>query len=122
MRFGTWNVRNLCRSESLTSVTTELARYKLYLVGVQEISGEKASTVREGNYIFFLWTKKRKSSNCNRILVHHRVLSAFKRVAFVRDRVSYIGMRGRWCNIIVLNVHTPRGEKSDDSKDSFYKE
>jgi exonuclease III len=31
-------------------------------------------------------------------------------------------LRGRWCNIIVLNVHVPTEEKSDDSKDSFYEE
>jgi len=28
-------------------------------------------------------------------------------------------MRGRWCNIIVLNVHAPSEEKIYDSKDSF---
>jgi endonuclease/exonuclease/phosphatase family metal-dependent hydrolase len=31
-------------------------------------------------------------------------------------------LRGRWCNIIVLNVHAPTEEKSDDSKDSLYEE
>ena len=36
MRFGTWNVRNLYRSGSLT-IARELARYKLVLVGVQEV-------------------------------------------------------------------------------------
>ena len=36
--------------------------------------------------------------------------------------MPYIVLRGRWCNIIVLNVHAPSGEKSDDSKDSFYEE
>jgi len=45
-----------------------------------------------------------------------------KRVEFVRDRLSYIGLRGRWQNIIVVNVHAPSEEKSDESKDSFYKE
>ena len=54
--------------------------------------------------------------------VHHRILSAVKRVEFVSDRMSYIVLRGRWCNIIVLNVHTPSEKKSDDSKDSFYEE
>ena len=49
-------------------------------------------------------------------------MSAVKRVEFVSDRMSYIVLRGRWCNIIVLNVHAPREEKSDDSKDSFYEE
>jgi len=36
--------------------------------------------------------------------------------------VSHIVLRGRLCNIIVLNVHSPSEEKSDDSKDSFYEE
>ena len=56
------------------------------------------------------------------MFVHHRIVSAVKRVEFVNDRVSYIVLRGRCCNIIVLNVHTPSEEKSDDSKDSFYEE
>ena len=38
---------------------------------------------------------------------------------FVSDRLSYMVLRGRWCNIIVLNVHAPSEEKSDDSKGSF---
>ena len=49
-------------------------------------------------------------------------MSAVQTVEFVSDRVSYIVLRGRWCNIIVLNVHAPCEEKSDDSKDSFYEE
>ena len=53
------------------------------------------------------------------MLVHHRILSSAKTVEFVSDRVSYIVLRDRRCNIIVLNVHAPREEKSDDSKDSF---
>ena len=52
--------------------------------------------------------------------VHHRIASSVMRVEFVSDRVSYIVLRGRWCNIIVLNVHAPSEEKSDDSKDGSY--
>ena len=51
--------------------------------------------------------------------VYHRIVSAVKRVDFVRDCVSYIVLKGRWCNIIVLNVHAPNEDKSDDLKDSF---
>jgi hypothetical protein len=41
-------------------------------------------------------------------------------VEFVSDRMLCIILRGHWCNIIVLNVHTPSEDKSDDIKDSFY--
>ena len=33
--------------------------------------------------------------------------------------MSFIVLRGRWCNIVVMNVHAPSEEKSDGSKDSF---
>jgi hypothetical protein len=50
--------------------------------------------------------------------VHKRIISAVKRVEFVSDRMSYIIK----CHIIVLNVHAPTEDKSDDVKDSFYEE
>jgi exonuclease III len=53
MRFGTWNVRSLYRSGSLMTVAKELARYKLDLVGVQEVRWDKGGTVRAGDYTFF---------------------------------------------------------------------
>jgi hypothetical protein len=50
--------------------------------------------------------------------VHKRIISAVKRVEFVSDRMSYIILRFRWCHIIVLNVHAPTEDKTDDVKDS----
>jgi exonuclease III len=36
-------------------------------------------------------------------------------------KMSCIILRGRWCHIVVLNVHAPSGDKTVDMKDSFYK-
>jgi len=69
-----------------------------------------------------MWKRKRKSSIGSRFFVHHKIVSAVKRVEFVSDRMSYIVLRGRLINIITLNVHKPNEEKNDDSKDSFYEE
>jgi hypothetical protein len=44
------------------------------------------------------------------------------RVEFVSDRMSYIILRHRWFHIIVLNVHAPTEDKTDDVKDSSYEE
>jgi hypothetical protein len=56
------------------------------------------------------------------LFVHKRITSAVKRVESVRDRISYIILRGRWFHIIVLNVHAPTEDKTDNVKDSFYEE
>jgi hypothetical protein len=46
MSFGTQNVRSLTGAGSLTAASRELARYKLDLVGVQEVRWDKGGTVR----------------------------------------------------------------------------
>ena len=75
------------------------------MVGVLEVTWDKMGSLRTGDY-FFQWKGKQKSLIGNRIFfVHHRILSAVKRVEFVSDRMSYTVLRGHWCIIIVLNVH-----------------
>jgi hypothetical protein len=54
--------------------------------------------------------------------IHNRIISAVKRVEFVSDRMSYITLKGRWCDIIVLNVHAPNKDKDNHIKNSFYEE
>jgi hypothetical protein len=49
--------------------------------------------------------------------VHKRIIAA---VEYVSDKMSYIILRSRWCHIIVLNIHAPTEDKTDDVKDSFY--
>jgi hypothetical protein len=53
MRFGTWNIRSLYRAGSLKTVSRELARYNLDLVGVQGVRWEGGGTEPAGEYTFF---------------------------------------------------------------------
>jgi len=46
MRFGTWNARSLYKTGSITAASRELTRYKLDLVGVQEVRWDKGGTFR----------------------------------------------------------------------------
>jgi hypothetical protein len=54
--------------------------------------------------------------------MHKRIISVVKRVEFVSDRMLCMKLRGLCCHIIVLNVHAPTEDKTDDVMDSFCKE
>jgi exonuclease III len=122
MRFGTWNVRSLYKIGSSTTVARELGKYKLDLVGVQEVRWEKGGTERAEDYTFFYGQGNGDHQLRTGFFVHKRIVSVVRRVEFISDRMSYIILRGRRCNIIVLNVHAPCEDKGDDEKDSFFEE
>jgi len=54
---------------SLTAAARELARYKLDLVGVQEVRMRQRGHSKSWGLNFFLWKRKQKSSIGNRIFL-----------------------------------------------------
>jgi hypothetical protein len=53
MRFGTWNVRSLYWTGLIMTVAKEISKYKLDLVGVQEVRWDRGGTKPAGKYTFF---------------------------------------------------------------------
>jgi hypothetical protein len=53
MRLGTWNIRSIYRAGSLETAARELGKYKLDLMGEQEVRWEKRGTERAEDYTFF---------------------------------------------------------------------
>jgi exonuclease III len=117
VRFRVWNVRSLYRMGSLMTVSSGLAKYKLDLVGVQEVRWEDRGTEPAGKYMFFY-----KKGNEN-----HELGTGFlcTRESYQQLRGSsllligyHITLRGHWCHIIVLNVHAPTEDKSEDVEEA----
>jgi hypothetical protein len=122
MRIGTCNIRSLYMIGSLKTVARELGKYKLDLVGVQEVGWEKGGSERAEDCTFLYGQGKGDGQVGTGFFVHKRILSAVRRVEFISDRMSYVILSCRWCNITVLYVHTPCEDKGHDVKSSFCEE
>jgi hypothetical protein len=106
----------LYRAGSLVAVSNELSKYKLDLVGVQEIRWEGGGTELTGEYTFFYGMGNENHELGTECFVHKRIISAVKMVQFINDRMSYITLTSLFWKFvsqqkIKLNV-----------KDGFYEE
>jgi hypothetical protein len=58
----------------------------------------------------FLWKGEWESWIGTGSFIHKRIISVVKMTEFVSERMSYIILRGHWCDIIVLNAYVPIDE------------
>jgi hypothetical protein len=101
------------------SASKELSRYRLDLVGVHEVTWGKAVALNQQGNIHFSMERGIRTINWVQVFF---CTSAVKWTEFVSDMMSYITLRGFQFHIIILNVHAPKVDKTDDVKDSFYED
>jgi hypothetical protein len=52
-QISTWNIRRLYRADSLLTLSKELSKYKLDLVGLLDVRWEGGGTEYAGEYTYF---------------------------------------------------------------------
>jgi hypothetical protein len=94
MRFGTWNISTLYRAGSLVTVSKELSKCKLDLVGVQEITWEGGGTEPAREYTFFFGKgNKNHKLGTGFFFAHKKIISVVRKVEFLSNRMSCIILR-----------------------------
>jgi hypothetical protein len=101
----------------------EISKYKLESIGeVQEVRWDRGDTELADQYTFFYGKGNENRELYTICFVHNRIISSVKRAELVSDRLWHIILRGRRCDIILLNLHAPTVHKIYNMKDTFYEE
>jgi hypothetical protein len=102
-------------------IARDLGKCKLYILGVQEVRWDRDSTERAEDCTFFNG-EQNEDHQLGTIFFIHKRMSAVKTVDFISVGMLYIILSSHWYNIIVLNVHSPCEDATDDIKDSLYED
>jgi hypothetical protein len=70
-----WNVRSMYRAGSLRAVAEEISKYKLDLVGVQEVRWGGSGTEAAGKYTFFYGKGIENCELGTGFFVHKRIMA-----------------------------------------------
>ncbi|XP_014473798.1 PREDICTED: craniofacial development protein 2-like [Dinoponera quadriceps] len=118
--FSTWNVRTLYKTGDLLSVISQIGKYKLPVVAVQE-------TRRHGNGIndvkghSVLYSGKKKGTHesgvafiANQTFKNNIIDQA------INDRICTMQIRMKFYNITMINIYAPTEDKKPNIKDEFY--
>ena len=80
MKFGAWNVRILYRAGTLGLVASEIDKYRMDLVEVQEVRWEGSGTLESGSYTLFYGEGNANHQPGPGFFVHGRIRSSVKKV------------------------------------------
>lgn len=116
---GTWNVRSLYRAGHLTTMISELERYRLDMIAIQETRWPGNDNLRTGNWTIF-YSGGTEHQNGVGFIGNDKILLIVKKFEAINDRICCIEIESKWFNIVIVNCYAPTEDKEDEIKDTFY--
>ncbi len=117
---GTWNVRTLYRPGALTELTRECDKYIWDVIALQEIRWSGKGMVRGKDYILLYSGSDGPHHFGTGFILKTRLKSAILNLEANSDRLCTLRLKGKFCNITLVNAHTPTEDKTMEEKDDFY--
>lgn len=116
---ATWNVRTLFRAGALQNLMSQLEKYSLDIIALQEIRWKGSDTLRSRKYTLF-YSGNNTNTLGTAFAVRNDLLGAVMDFQDVSERMCTLRIKARFFNITIICVHAPTEETEDAIKDAYY--
>jgi len=120
--FGTWNVRTLFKTGAAQGVVSEIERYRLKVVALQEIRWSDSGSVDIQDTTVFYGKCNDQRQFGTGFAVHKSLIPAIKDFKDVNPRISILTLTTQWFDISFVNLHALTEDKRQEEKDLFYED
>ena len=108
-RTATWNISTMYIPGRLQEIAEEVLKYKLDIVAVQEIRWQGTGKIDKPNYTFYYGgTKEKRGQYGTGFIVNETAKGKIIQFEVKNERISKIGIRGKYRNISTVNVYVPK--------------
>ncbi len=101
---GTWNVRTLYRPGALTELTRECDKYNWDVIALQEIRWSGKGMVRGKDYTLLYSGSDGPHHFGTGFILKTKLKSAILNFEAISDRLCMLRLKGKFCNITLVNA------------------
>lgn len=120
-KIGTWNVQGIFEEGAVKNLVSEIRKYNIDILAIQETHLTGSGITKVGDYIMFTSGNQQRRYGVG-FLVRESLKGSIKEFNPVSERLCYIRIKGKCKNLTIINIHAPTEVKTDDEKDKFYEE
>lgn len=120
IKIGTWNIRTMLIPGKMQEVGNELMRYNIDVAALQEIRWKDQGAIDKNMYSFRYSGDKKQGNRGVGFMVFQSMKQKIIEFKPIDERMAYLRLKAKPCNISLLNIYAPTEKDSNEEKDKFY--
>ncbi|XP_039285541.1 craniofacial development protein 2-like [Nilaparvata lugens] len=120
-RVATWNVRTMLAPGKMKEVTSEILRYKLDIVALQEIRWQGGGQIDKKEFsLLYSGPENRTGYGGTGFFITAEMRKKLLNFEPISERMCMIRLKGRFRNVTIISVYAPTEDADEQAKEDFY--
>ena len=118
---GTWNVNTMLKAGKMQEIADQIVDSQLQITALQEIRWRGYGLLKKDKYsIYYSCNPNTTGQAGTGFLIQKSAINKILGFEPISDRICKLRVKGKFCNITLINIYAPMEDKEDETKEQFY--